>query len=72
MKLDPEALAAAREASQGTVGKSEPTSDNLRCRWPDCSCYSPQGPQKCGAAVVNQWLWLRSRPSPSTSGGRDD
>lgn len=20
-----------------------------RCRWPDCNCYSPQGPQSCRA-----------------------
>lgn len=21
--------------------------DEHRCRWPDCQCYSPQGPHEC-------------------------
>lgn len=28
--------------------------DETRCRWPDCDCYSPQGPQACRRALPIQ------------------
>lgn len=41
--------------------RNEDTTDDTRCRWPDCDCYSPQGPQNCRGsscttAVLADWL----------------
>lgn len=44
-------LDAAQEAASITAA-------DTRCRWPDCGCYSPQGPHLCrvagGAALAEQ------------------
>ena len=36
-----------------------------RCRWPDCNCYSPQGPQSCRA---EPWANLGPRPAAQRHG----
>lgn len=40
----------------------ETTADELNCRWPDCGCYSPQGPGECRRLKVSplaeRWAYL--------------
>lgn len=35
------------------------TADDQRCRWPECGCYSPQGPGECRRAGI----YANSEPS---------
>lgn len=45
--------AQSREAYRQFIDKINRTTDRdiaadeRRCRWPECTCYSPQGPQEC-------------------------
>lgn len=38
------------------------TGDETRCRWPECHCYTPQGPQECRRLSVSplaqRWAYL--------------
>lgn len=33
------------------IERLDATGDEKRCRWPDCDCYSPQGPHACRRAL---------------------